>query len=552
MYVVPVVHGTVAFVPVRCKPHNNYVADRMKFTMNHADNRKSNLDPFLRPLGILLLGLILTGVAWRYTSIKDDERSLAEFNLHARDASHEVRARIEAYFAVLRSAGSFFAGSNSVTRTEWSQYVGFLKPKENYPGIDGLGVIRYIPGSRKIAFESAVRRENDQGLADYAIRPAGVRDAYYPVEYYWPPLPSFNLLGLDHGAYPVGLKALQMARDSGKVTVSKDLPYAQGDDRKPPILFLFPVYRKGLPTAAIDERRRAIWGFIYARVNTDKLFYGMPGPSVIQEIYFRVYDAGFSDQEISSLDKARLIYDSDPANISDASPFKPRHHATEKVAVDGSTWLFYSASRPGGVIEGRDGMPLFILLGGSLSSMWAGCFAFARSRQRQLVHQHAYYDHLTGLPNRRLLQNRFQQALANAQRYGTEMALLLLDLDHFKPINDSFGHDMGDKVLKVVTARLASCLREGDTLARIGGDEFVILLLNITGEEDASSVAQKIINTISEPITMKVRDLQVGGSIGISIFPKDGADYDTLLKNADAAMYSAKGKGRNNFQFHAG
>ncbi|MDD5299746.1 MAG: diguanylate cyclase [Gallionella sp.] len=494
----------------------------------------------------------MTGAAGYYASIKDDERSLAEFKLHTRDASHEVRGRIDAYFAVLRSAGSFFAGSNSVTRTEWNQYVDFLKPKENYPGIDGLGVIRYIPDSQKKIFENTVRHENSQSLADYTIHPAGVRDAYYPVEYYWPSLPNFNLLGLDHGAYPVGLKALQIARDSAEITISKDLPYAQGSDRKPPILFLFPIYRKGLSTATVDERQRAIWGFIYARVNTDKLFHGVPGPSVIQEIYFKVYDAGFSDQEISSRDKARLIYDSDPANIPDAPPFKSRHQVTEKVAVDGSTWLFYSASRPGGVIDGHDGMPLFILLGGSLLSISASCFAFTRNRQRQLIHQQAYYDHLTGLPNRMLFQDRFRQALANAQRQGTEMALLFLDLDNFKPINDSLGHDIGDKVLKVVTARLTSCLREGDTLARIGGDEFVILLLNIDGKEDASSVAQKVIDIISEPILMKARDMQIGCSIGISIFPKDGADYDALLKNADTAMYRAKEKGRNNFQFHAG
>jgi len=172
-------------------------------------------------------------------------------------------------------------------------------------------------------------------------------------------------------------------------------------------------------------------------------------------------------------------------------------------------------------------------------------------RGKQLILQLAYYDHLTGLPNRQLLQDRFQQALANAQRYGTGMALLFLDLDKFKPINDSLGHEAGDKVLKAVSARLASCLREGDTLARIGGDEFVVLLLNVTGEEEVGSVAQKIIGITSEPIAMKGRDVQVGCSIGIAIFPEDGADYDALLKNADAAMYCAKEAGRNNFQFYA-
>ena len=129
------------------------------------------------------------------------------------------------------------------------------------------------------------------------------------------------------------------------------------------------------------------------------------------------------------------------------------------------------------------------------------------------------------------------------------MALLFLDLDNFKPVNDNLGHDTGDKVLKAVATCLASCLREGDTLSRLGGDEFVILLLNIASAEEASTVAQKIIDTLSGLVPMEGKDIHVGGSIGISMFPKDGAGFEELLKNADAAMYRAKKVGRNNFQF---
>jgi diguanylate cyclase (GGDEF)-like protein len=542
----------------------------MKFTINHADNHKSNIGPFLWPAVILLLGLSLTGAAWHRTSIDDDEKSLAAFNLHAQDASRDVKNRVEVYFGVLHSAGGFFAGSNSVTRTEWERFVSFLKPKENYPGIEGMGVIRYIQDGQKKEFENATKREirhensqsttsnNDEHASlsgvDYTIRPPGAREIYYPVEYFWPPLNHINLLGLDHGAYPAGLKALERARDSGLVTMSTGLPYAQGNDHNPPILFMLPIYRNGLPVTTLDDRRKAIWGFVYARVNVADLFQDAISRSVIREIYLEVFDGVDANQEITNLEKANLIYDADPSDIPhalDTSP-KPRHHATQKVRVDGITWLFYTASRPGGEVEQRDGIPLLILLVGGLLSIGASIIAFLRNRGKQLIHQLAYYDHLTCLPNRKLLQDRFQQALANAQRHGTGMALLFLDLDKFKPINDSLGHGAGDKVLKTVADRLASCLREGDTLSRIGGDEFVVLLLNIAGEEEISRVAQKIIDVTSEPIPMKGLNMQVGCSIGISIFPKDGADYDALLKNADAAMYRAKENGRNNFQFHAG
>jgi diguanylate cyclase (GGDEF)-like protein len=526
----------------------------MKFAASHTDNKKTSLDLFLWPSVILLLGLSLTGAAWRYASIKEDEKLSAAFNLHTHDASRDVQKCIEIYFGVLHSAGGFFAGSNSVTRAEFERFVSFLKLKEKYPGIEGMGVIRYIPHSQKNKFENTVRRENGHGWADYTIRPPGVREAYYPVEYFWPPLNHISLPGLDHGAYPSGFKALQKARDTGLVTMSTTLPYAQGDDYNPPILFMFPIYRNGWPIATLDERQKAIWGFVYARVNVTELFQGAISSSVADEIYLEVFDGEGSDQESTSLDQTRLIYDADPSEIPHArdASYKPRHSATQKVAIDGTYWLFYASSRPGGTIEQRDDMPLFILFAGGFFSLGASVLTLMRNRGKQLIHHLAYYDCLTSLPNRSLLQDRFQQALANAQRHGTGMALLFLDLDKFKPVNDSLGHEAGDEVLKTVSARLASCLREGDTLSRFGGDEFVVLLLNITGREEVSSVAQKIIDITSEPIPLKRQNAQVGCSIGISIFPKDGADFDALLKTADAAMYRAKENGRNNFQFYPG
>lgn len=169
----------------------------------------------------------------------------------------------------------------------------------------------------------------------------------------------------------------------------------------------------------------------------------------------------------------------------------------------------------------------------------------AEGRARHL----ADHDALTGLPNRRILEDRLTQALALSYRNRKQTAAMFVDLDRFKTINDSLGHAVGDQLLKAVAERLVKQLRVGDTVCRIGGDEFVIVLPEITRGGDAAQVAQKIIDTLSDPIGLEGRDITVTPSIGISVFPEDGSDAETLIRNADAAMYHAKEMGRSNYQF---
>ncbi|MDD5330711.1 MAG: EAL domain-containing protein [Sulfuricella sp.] len=167
----------------------------------------------------------------------------------------------------------------------------------------------------------------------------------------------------------------------------------------------------------------------------------------------------------------------------------------------------------------------------------------------QLEHQ-ANYDTLTELPNRNLLQDRLGQALTYARRHASELAVMFIDLDYFKNINDSLGHDVGDLLLKQVAARLAGCVREGDTVARQGGDEFVVILSDIAAAEDVTAVTRKILKTFADPFAIGGHELYITCSIGIALYPKDGQDTPTLLKNADAALYRAKEQGRNNSQFY--
>ena len=171
-------------------------------------------------------------------------------------------------------------------------------------------------------------------------------------------------------------------------------------------------------------------------------------------------------------------------------------------------------------------------------------------QEAQARAQHlADHDALTGLPNRRLLEDRLTQALALSQRNRMQTAVMFVDIDRFKAINDSLGHAAGDALLKEISLRLVNQLRLGDTICRIGGDEFVVVLPEVKRSSDVAQVAQKVIEQLAQPVPLEARELIVTASIGIAVFPDDGGDAETLIRNADAAMYAAKELGRANYQF---
>jgi diguanylate cyclase (GGDEF)-like protein/PAS domain S-box-containing protein len=174
----------------------------------------------------------------------------------------------------------------------------------------------------------------------------------------------------------------------------------------------------------------------------------------------------------------------------------------------------------------------------------------ARQAEDKLDHM-AHHDPLTALPNRLLFLDRLQHGIERATRAGEQMAVMFIDLDRFKNVNDTLGHQVGDALLKQVALALAGRLRHGDTLARLGGDEFIVLLENVAGEAGAALVAEKMMAMFEQPFLVAGHELFVTGSVGISLYPADGADSTLLIRNADVAMYQAKARGRNNFRFYA-
>ena len=176
-------------------------------------------------------------------------------------------------------------------------------------------------------------------------------------------------------------------------------------------------------------------------------------------------------------------------------------------------------------------------------------YAIERKRAEVKLNYLARYDSLTGIPNRQYLRDQLERATTRALRARRKMALLLLDLDRFKMVNDTLGHELGDELLRAVVQRLRSSVREGDLLARLGGDEFAVLLEDIDGPRDIEAVAGAIVSRFEQPFQLGARQVSVTASVGITVYPVDNADPVALLNNADIAMYQAKEQGRNNFKF---
>ncbi|GAB3460318.1 hypothetical protein GCM10027321_19630 [Massilia terrae] len=303
--------------------------------------------------------------------------------------------------------------------------------------------------------------------------------------------------------------------------------------------------------AALDNRRRVAEALATAEARW-KLALSASGDGVwdcdlvtgMATLSPRAQDILDSDEPCIRLDATglqELVHPEDMARVryALAEHFAGRaqdYAAEHRIRRRNGEWTWVLAR---GTVAERDeeGRPLRMV----------GTFAdigLRKTREAHMRHQ-ATHDALTGLPNRILLADRLRQAVRIAQREKTRLAVLFFDLDKFKPVNDSYGHAVGDALLVAVGQRVASCLRESDTLARVGGDEFVVLLPRCANMEDARTVGENILSQLNRPFTVEQHVLQISGSIGCAMFPDHGLDGESLLRGADRAMYEAKNHGRN-------
>ena len=325
---------------------------------------------------------------------------------------------------------------------------------------------------------------------------------------------------------------------------------------------LGPTFYQRLMEGAVEAIPGAQAGSLLLRSEGDRYAFSAAvnfDQQVLERAYLEEHEL-YRDPTISG---PQLIYGFDNSHIGDKQRVNLLYEAGDTggikvslsipIEVGGQTVAYFNLDNfDDADALGREATEMGQLFAHQVAALWRRFRLEAELQQeQQALKRLAFFDPLTGLPNRTLLADRLRQALLHSGRSSKPTALIFLDLDNFKQINDAYGHNAGDTLLRAVALRLGQCVRSGDTVARWGGDEFVVLLPQISAAEDAAQVARKILSTLAEPFRVLGHDVFSGASLGVSVYPDHANGADELIKHADTALYRVKGAGKQGFEFYS-
>lgn len=490
------------------------------------------------------MGMLLTLAIWELASGEVAKRRQAKFDALVQTVQGAIRDRMLAYEQILLGGAGLINALGEVHRAQWASYVASLDAQKNYPGVHGVGFAEYVVPQNRDAF---IRRMANQGMPQYQIRPPGERDAYAPVTFLEPRTDrNLRAHGFDMLSEPVRQAAMLVARDSGETAITARLKLASEPNESPVYGFLvyLPVYRSQVPLDTVDQRRQHLKGFVNSPFRMNDLMKGILG-SNDDQLQLRVYDGEKAAPEL-------LLFASAQTAAAGADPWLRK---TASLKLHNRVWTVEYAM-PLSQRVSDNGATLLVLVAGTLISVLLGALTLSMTARMNMIRhseQHyfqlANFDSLTRLPNRSMFHQRLSHTLQQAERTQHAFALIFLDLDNFKTVNDRYGHEAGDIVLKAVAARLLRCMRKADTVARLGGDEFVVILHEIRDGLDAGKAARSILDALANPIDLPGEVYAVSVSMGIALYPGDAKNADELLKRADRAMYASKTQGRNQYFF---
>jgi diguanylate cyclase (GGDEF)-like protein len=480
---------------------------------------------------VVVFGSVASVLGARTVSRANGQRSHQEFVTSATGIASTLNLTIQHEQDLAVSAAGFVVGNPDATQAQFQQWTKSIRAFERYPELQGLAEVVLIPGSRLSAFEARAVADPTSSPGSggtFKVTPPGARPYYCFITLSQARTGILDVpAGFDLCDTALG-PGLIAARDSGKGSYQ---PYVA----KPVGLIVgTPIYRGGAVPATVQARR--------------DLFVGWVGTSVLPSVVLATTLKGHPNTAIA------FHYVNGAINVSYEAGAVPTGARSTTVDLhNGWTVRVFAPVASGAIFS--DGNAIALLLSGIGFSLLLGALVYVlgtgrsramllvQERTDQLRHQ-ALHDSLTGLPNRALILDRIEQMLARSRRDHTPVAALFLDLDDFKDINDTLGHQAGDELLAGVGARLASTLREGDTVGRLGGDEFVVLVEGASLAAGAQVVADRILDVLKTPFQIPGGDVPLAITASIGIAEGDRAQPEELLRDADIALYRAKATGK--------
>ena len=513
---------------------------------------------------VLAASLAFSAASTYYFRIQVQQEARSRFETVAIGVANDVQSRIRAYGDVLYALRGLFDSSNEVTRDEFHQFAQALSLGERYPGVTNISFTFRVPHARKLQFERAVRAEKSplvKGLPEFAIKPPGERPEYAVLSYLEPMGKNVVAWGLDLNADPLRRSAVDRARDSGQISASSAVTLLRdGNASVASTLLRLAVYRGGGAPGSLEERQRLYSGMVGSAVRVGEMIDATLSKEILSRAQLQIYEPG----EGAAGDT--LLFDS-AASGPTASAVAPAEFSgygvTHRLAVGDREWRLRIVPRKDPVdLLDKAGTAailaallaisalLFWLMTSVATSESRGAELAKRNREaallREKLREQAMRDKLTGLYNRHYVEEWFGLELRRAQRHGRPLAAIMLDIDHFKRFNDSFGHEAGDLVLRELAGVLRRFARESDVACRYGGEEFLVLLPECPFDA-ALPRAERLREEIAK-LELRYDDQPLGlvsVSLGVAAFPDHAKESEELLRRADEALYLAKQTGRN-------
>ena len=493
--------------------------------------------------------------------MRDDRNAKLQFDGIAENHFMVLQTELNEYVSKLWTVRALFDSVGSVTR---DQFETFTRPLllEN-SAIANLSWVPRVLNSERTEHEQAGAL---QGLLGYRIKTrdakghislSPVRNEYYPIFYATVPITS-PIYGLDLRSEPPTLEELEHARDEDHLGFSQVRGLVSTEGKQSGFLFSLPVYKRGSLHDAIEDRRRNLAGFVHGSLITSKIIDSLiTANKTPQGLDLFFFDPGADLDALPIYIRKSRLEVSSIQPISRASLALGQYWSRDLMA-GGQHWLTVAVRpMPGGPLTMQDHRAWFVFIFGLIISgvivtyiRSSGHRALRMIEVNQTVSDLAQKDTLTSLANRRAFLERLNDTFAACRRGAEPFAVLYFDLDHFKEVNDTLGHPIGDALLRQVATRVTSATRENDVVARFGGDEFAVLQSDATDLTAAGALAAKIGNILGEPYSIEGNDIHITASIGVSRYTSDVTGVDAMIIQADLALYRAKEDGRNCFRFH--